>query len=164
MAGTTGFGSSRRCVLQRVKAMVSLKGDIFLKFHRVLQQIKDAGAQAAAALNPATPLAAVEDVIEYLDLLLLMTVNPGWGGQQFIRSSLGRLRRARQMIDAANPGCALEVDGGIYGSPDSNTALEVVQAGADTLVAGSAVYGHPGGVAAGIAALREAVQPALALK
>jgi ribulose-phosphate 3-epimerase len=132
--------------------------------HRVLQQIKDAGAQAAAALNPATPLAAVEDVIADLDLLLVMTVNPGWGGQQFIRSSLGRLRRARQMIDAANPGCALEVDGGIYGRPGNNTALEVVQAGADTLVAGSAVYGHPGGVAAGIAALRDAVKPASVLQ
>ncbi len=125
--------------------------------HNTLQQIKAAGAEPAAALNPATPLAMVEDVIEDLSLLLVMTVNPGWGGQTFIRSSLGRLRRARQMIDARNPRCNLEVDGGIYAKPEQNTALEAVKAGADTLVAGSAVYKHPGGAAAGIAALRRAV-------
>jgi ribulose-phosphate 3-epimerase len=113
--------------------------------------------KAGVALNPATPLAAVEDIIADIDLLLVMTVNPGWGGQEFIRSSLDRLRRARRMINARNPACNLEVDGGIYADPGNNTALEVVRAGADTLVAGSAIFGHPEGVAAGIAALRRAV-------
>ncbi|GAB4438423.1 MAG: ribulose-phosphate 3-epimerase [Anaerolineae bacterium] len=125
--------------------------------HRLVQQIKELGVQAGAGLNPATPVSVVEDIIEDIDLLLLMTVNPGWGGQTFIPRSLDRLRRARALIDARNPGCALEVDGGIYGDADNNTARDAVRAGADTLVAGSSVYGHPGGVAAGIAALRAAV-------
>ena len=125
--------------------------------HRLAQHLRSLGVKAGVGLNPATPLVAIEDIIADIDLLLLMTVNPGWGGQEFIPHSLDRLRRARAMIDARNPACDLEVDGGIYAGPDRNTALEVVRAGADTLVAGSSVYGHPDGVAAGIAALRAAV-------
>jgi ribulose-phosphate 3-epimerase len=125
--------------------------------HRTVQLMQEIGVKAGVALNPATPLAAVEDIIADIDLLLVMTVNPGWGGQEFIRSSLDRLRRARRMINARNPACNLEVDGGIYADPGNNTALEAVRAGADTLVAGSAIFGHPEGVAAGIAALRRAV-------
>ena len=125
--------------------------------HRLVQLIKDAGAQAGVALNPATSLSLVEDIIPDIDLLLLMTVNPGWGGQKFGQGSLERLRHARRMINERNPPCNLEVDGGIYADPGNNTALEAVRAGADTLIAGSAIYNHPGGVAAGIAALRQAL-------
>ncbi|MBN1286485.1 MAG: ribulose-phosphate 3-epimerase [Anaerolineae bacterium] len=137
--------------------MIIVHAEATVHLHRAIQLMKQAGVKAGVALNPATPLVSVEEVIPDIDLLLLMTVNPGWGGQDFIRSSVSRIQRARRMIDTHNPRCNLEVDGGIYGDPDHNTALDAVRAGADTLVAGSAVYKHPGGVAAGIKALREAV-------
>ncbi|OFX13320.1 MAG: ribulose-phosphate 3-epimerase [Armatimonadetes bacterium RBG_16_58_9] len=104
--------------------------------HRTLQQIKDAGCGAGAALNPATPLCAIENVISDLDFLLLMTVNPGFGGQDFIESMLPKISRARQMADSSNPGLDIGVDGGV----DVNTVGRIVSAGANALVAGSAVF------------------------
>jgi len=105
--------------------------------HRVVHQIKETGAGAGVAVNPATALTAVEEILPDLDLLLLMTVNPGLGGQSFIQTSIEKIRRARRMIATQREKILIEVDGGI----DNKTAAEVVEAGAQLLVAGSAIFG-----------------------
>ncbi len=122
--------------------------------HRVLGQIREAGALPGVALNPSTPVEVLADVILDIDLLLVMTVNPGFGGQSFIHSAPGKVARARALLDRWGTGSAfLQVDGGI----DAGTIGLCSEAGADCFVAGSAVYGHPNGVAAGIADLRDAL-------
>jgi ribulose-phosphate 3-epimerase len=121
--------------------------------HRTVQQIKGLGKRAGVAINPATPLAMLQEILNDVDLVLCMTVNPGFGGQSFIQSTLGKIERLRAMIALHGAGCDLEVDGGIH----AETAPLVVRAGANVLVAGSAVYDDPGGVAAGIARLRAAI-------
>ena len=103
---------------------------------RQLARIRELGCTAGVALNPSTPLSAVEDVLDKLDLLLVMSVNPGYGGQQFIRRSVDRIARARRMLDAAGSAAALEVDGGI----NRQTIVECWHAGADAFVAGLAVF------------------------
>jgi ribulose-phosphate 3-epimerase len=107
--------------------------------HRHLQRIRELGAKAGAAINPGTALDAVDAVWEEIDVLLVMSVNPGWAGQAFIRSSLDKLQTARERIDALPEGSRplLEVDGGI----DAANAAEVTAAGADVLVSGSGIYG-----------------------
>lgn len=117
--------------------------------HRQLARIRELGATAGVALNPATPLSAVEEALEQIDLLLVMTVNPGFGGQRFIRPSIDKIARARRMLNDAGSRATLEVDGGI----NRETIAECWRAGADTFVAGNAVFGakDPG---AEIAALR----------
>lgn len=117
--------------------------------HRVLQQIKEQGVRAGMAVNPGTPLEYFTPLLGDLDLALLMTVNPGFGGQKFIGRSLERLRVLKQMRDRLNPDCLLEVDGGI----NRHTAPQVVAQGADILVAGSAVF--DGSIRENIALLRE---------
>jgi ribulose-phosphate 3-epimerase len=119
--------------------------------HRQLSRIREIGCAAGVALNPATPLESVRDVVSDLDLLLIMSVNPGFGGQKFIESSVGRIARARAMLDAAHSPAALEVDGGI----NRETIARVHAAGADTFVAGNAIFSakDPRGE---IAALRHA--------
>lgn len=119
---------------------------------RTIQLVKALGKKAGVALNPSTPAAALDEVIEALDLVLVMTVNPGFGGQRFIERALRKVAEVRRMLDARNPGGELEVDGGI----DSRTAPRVVAAGARVLVAGTAVFAHPGGPAEGLRALRAA--------
>ena len=104
--------------------------------HRQLTRIRELGCRAGVALNPATPLNAVCEVIPEFDLLLIMTVNPGFGGQEFIPYSVDKIRRARLMLDEAGSEAALEVDGGI----SRETINEVWSAGADTFVAGNAVF------------------------
>ncbi len=104
--------------------------------HRALQSIKEKGVKAGVALNPATPVANIENVIEELDLLLVMSVNPGFGGQKFINRSLRKIEEARILLDNSGSRALLEVDGGI----NVETAKSVVKAGADTLVAGSAIF------------------------
>jgi len=104
--------------------------------HRTLQRIRDLGARPGVAFNPATPLAALPLVLDLVDLVLLMTVNPGFGGQRFIPAVLPKIREARAMIDAAGRAIHLEVDGGV----GPGTAAPVVEAGADVLVAGHAVF------------------------
>jgi ribulose-phosphate 3-epimerase len=121
---------------------------------RTLAWLRAEGVRAGVSLNPGTPLAAIEEVVTDLDLVLLMTVNPGFGGQRFIPASLEKIRRCRAMLTAAGSSAELSVDGGI--TPE--TAGPVVAAGATVLVAGSAVFGHPAGPAAGIAALRAAAE------
>jgi len=104
--------------------------------HRQLTRIRELGCRAGVALNPATPLNAVCEVIPEIDLLLIMTVNPGFGGQEFIPYSVDKIRRARLMLDEAGSEAALEVDGGI----SRETITEVWSAGADTFVAGNAIF------------------------
>ena len=126
--------------------------------HRTIQRIRAAGVRPGVAINPATPVESVAAILPDIDLLLVMSVNPGFGGQAFIPSALGRLARARELLDACGgEDTALEVDGGI----DATTAPGVAGAGADVLVAGSAIYGHPRGVAAGVSAIRDAVETAV---
>ncbi len=119
--------------------------------HRTLQTIKKLGKKAGVALNPATPIASVETVLGDVDLILVMSVNPGFGGQSFIESQLGKIAALRKMIDASGRDIDLEVDGGI----NTETAPRVIAAGADVLVAGTAGFaGGPERYAANIAALR----------
>ena len=121
--------------------------------HRSLQTIRELGLMAGVALNPATPAMMVRHVLDLVDLILVMTVNPGFGGQSFIPSQCDKIAELREMIDATGRGIALEVDGGI--TPE--TAPQAVAAGADVLVAGTASFqGGPGRYAANIAALRSA--------
>jgi ribulose-phosphate 3-epimerase len=124
--------------------------------HRALEIIRDSGAKAGLAVNPLTPLTIFEEALPSLDLALVMSVNPGFGGQQFIESSLRRLLTLAQWREDQNPHCELEVDGGI----DRHTAPRVVEAGADVLVAGSAVYGGVDSVQENIATLRSSMASA----
>ncbi|MFN8571644.1 MAG: ribulose-phosphate 3-epimerase [Gemmatimonadaceae bacterium] len=105
--------------------------------HRQLHRIREIGCRAGVALNPSTPVETLRDVVSDLDLVLVMTVNPGFGGQSFIRSALDKIRRARMMLDAAGSHAAVEVDGGIA----RETIAECWRAGADTFVAGNAIFG-----------------------
>ncbi|MBI3418570.1 MAG: ribulose-phosphate 3-epimerase [Proteobacteria bacterium] len=119
--------------------------------HRTVQLIKGLGKKAGVALNPATPVEAVEQVLSELDLVLVMTVNPGFGGQKFIAAQIDKIKTLRGMIDALGKKIDLEVDGGI----NADTAKQVVAAGADVLVAGTASFqGGPGNYTANIKALR----------
>ena len=121
--------------------------------HRTLHFIKQQGVKAGVTMNPATPLLSVEECLADADLLLIMSVNPGFGGQQFIPAVLDKIRRARTMIDRTGHHAALEVDGGIKPS----NAAGIIQAGADVLVAGSAIFSSED-YAASIQALRQAGQ------
>ena len=118
---------------------------------RSLQHIRSLGAKAGVVLNPSTPVEAIEWVMDHIDVILVMSVNPGFGGQSFIRGQLKKIARLRQMIDASGRDIELEVDGGV--GPD--TAPLCVEAGATALVAGTAVFtGGPGAYARNIAALK----------
>jgi ribulose-phosphate 3-epimerase len=123
-----------------------------VNLHRTVQHVKHLGKKAGVVLNPATSPVAIAEILGDVDLVLVMTVNPGFGGQQFIASTLNKVRRVRQMIDQARPGAELEVDGGI----DAGTAPQAVQAGARVLVAGSSIFGAADGVAAAMERLRGA--------
>ena len=119
--------------------------------HRTLQAIRAAGARPGVALNPATPVAAIEPVLGDVDLILVMSVNPGFGGQAFIASQLRKIETIRTLIDRSGREILLEVDGGV----NARTARGVIDAGAAVLVAGSAIFnGEAGNYAANIAALR----------
>ena len=121
--------------------------------HRTIQQIRQLGARAGVTLNPATPTAALGEILDDVDLALIMSVNPGFGGQTFIRRSLDRLAEVRAALDRRGSKVELSVDGGI----GTANAAEVVRAGANVLVAGSAIFGASDGVAPAIARLRGAV-------
>lgn len=121
--------------------------------HLSVGQIREAGMEAGVAVNPGTSLGSIEDVVENLDLLLVMTVNPGWGGQPFIDSMVNKISRARAILDELDRDVILEVDGGIK----ADNADLVVRAGADQLVAGSAVYNDAMPVSEAICGLRSAI-------
>lgn len=120
--------------------------------HRTIERIREVGARPGIALNPGTPLEMVTDVVANVDLLLIMSVNPGFGGQSYITASTRKLERARALLDEIGSQAELEVDGG---ASAANVA-EIVGAGADVVVAGSAVYGHGDGAGAGVRAIRAA--------
>ena len=121
--------------------------------YRTLRSIEEAGATPSVTLNPGTPVVMLEPVLPIVRQVLIMSVNPGFGGQTFIPASLERIRRVRELLDAANPTCRLEVDGGIK----IGNAGKVVAAGADTLVAGSAIYAPDVDIASAMRALRAEV-------
>ena len=121
--------------------------------HRAIQQIHSLGKKAGVAINPSTPAGLLSEVIGNLDLVLVMTVNPGFGGQEFIMETLPKIREVRRQIEERDLKCEVEVDGGI----NLETAPLVVEAGADVLVAGSSVYGCKDGVATAIQALLSSV-------
>ena len=122
--------------------------------HRALQSIHELGVEAGVALNPGTPPGAIEGVLDLLDVVQVMTVNPGFGGQPFIHSQADKIRRIRTMLDATGTSTPIAVDGGI----NVTTAPLAVAAGATVLVAGSSIYNDTGSVADNIAALRASVE------
>ena len=117
--------------------------------HRTVHQIKELGCQAGVTLNPSTPVASLEEIVRYVNLVLVMTVNPGFGGQTFIESMVPKIRRVRAMLTEAGSQAELEVDGGI----DPETAPLVVKAGANVLVMGSAIFAA-GGITSAMARIR----------
>ena len=119
--------------------------------HRTIHRVKDLGKRVGLAINPATPAGVLEEVLPGLDLVLVMTVNPGFGHQHFIHSTLPKIQRVRRMIQRARPECELELDGGI----DETTAPVGVAAGANVLVAGTSVFGCSQGIATAMQRLRE---------
>jgi ribulose-phosphate 3-epimerase len=132
--------------------VISVHQEACPHLHRTVHLIKEQGAKAGVVINPATPVSMIEPILPDVDLVLLMTVNPGFGGQTFIPGVLDKIRRLRQLIDAQNrSGIEIEVDGGV----NRETAAQVVEAGATVLVAGSAIFGQKDREAA-IAAIRSA--------
>jgi ribulose-phosphate 3-epimerase len=121
--------------------------------HRTVQRIRTLGKRAAVAINPATSGAVLEEIVQDLDQVLVMTVNPGFGHQQFIRTTLPKIERVRELVERRKPGCEVEVDGGI----DATTAPLVVRAGATVLVAGSSIFSDRDGVASAMKRLRAAI-------
>ena len=124
-----------------------------VNLHRTVQHIRKLGKRAGVAINPATPAQVLEEILQDADLILVMTVNPGFGGQEFIATTLPKIRRVREMIERVKPDCELEVDGGI----DAKTAPLTVQAGANVLVAGSSIFHAKDGVAAAMERLRVSI-------
>jgi ribulose-phosphate 3-epimerase len=123
--------------------------------HRTLSRIRDLGVRSGAALNPATPLESVRHVLDLVDVLLVMTVNPGFGGQAYLQTMEGKVAQARGLIARSGLQTLIEVDGGISAA----TAPGAVRAGAQLLVAGSAILAHPEGRPAAVAELRRSLQP-----
>lgn len=121
--------------------------------HRTVQRIKALGKRAGVVINPATPAGVLEEILPDVEQVLVMTVNPGFGHQLFLSTTLPKIRRVRQMIDQMNSGCDVEVDGGI----DADTGSLAVAAGANILVAGTAIFGQSEGVTAAMTRLRAAI-------
>ncbi len=120
-------------------AMVSVHVEVVPHLHRTIAHIRELGAQAGAVLNPSTPVSALEEIAPDLDFVLVMSVDPGFGGQRFIEQSVAKVRRVRELLDRVGSRAAIEIDGGI----DHENAARVVAAGADILVAGSAIFHSP---------------------
>lgn len=117
--------------------IITLHAETSPHLHRLIQNVKELGVKAAVALNPSTPLSAIEEILDELDMILIMSVNPGFGGQKFISSALNKIERLRAILNQRNLAVDIQVDGGI----NEGTAAQVVAAGANILVAGSAIYG-----------------------
>jgi len=134
--------------------IITVHIEIDRHMHRLVRAIKDAGAKAGIALNPATPLSSLEEILPFLDLVLIMTVDPGFGGQAFIPDMVDKIARLRSMIDSRRLMAELEVDGGIT----VETAPKVVKAGADVLVAGAAIFSNRQKPAEAIQQIRKAFE------
>ncbi|NBU75467.1 MAG: ribulose-phosphate 3-epimerase [Planctomycetes bacterium] len=132
--------------------LVHVEGNNHL--HRTIQSIRGLGLPAGVVLNPATPTWSIEEVIDMVDLVLVMTVNPGFGGQQYLPETEGKIRSLRRLLDQRDRFVELEVDGGITAA----SAPRAVAAGARVLVAGSSIFGHAGGIAPGLDALVNSVK------
>ena len=122
--------------------------------HRTIEHIKSLGKKAGVTINPATPAEVIGEILPAVDLVLVMTVNPGFGGQSFMHDVLPKIRQVREMIDRVNPAIELEIDGGV----DPVTAPLGVRAGANVLVAGSSIFGDKGGVASGMEKIRASLK------
>jgi ribulose-phosphate 3-epimerase len=150
--------------VDRIVPDFAAAGASYITFHpeasehvdRTLQLIRDSGCRAGLVFNPATPLVWLDHVIDRLDMILLMSVNPGFGGQKFIPATLPKLREARRVIAASGRDIRLEIDGGVK----ADNIAEIAAAGADTFVAGSAIFGS-GDYAATIRAMRKALESAV---
>ena len=125
-----------------------------MHINRLIEQIKSLGAGAGVALNPGTPIIDIEEVAPIVDSVLVMSVNPGFGGQSFIATTPRKIYRVRRLLDKWNRGASVQADGGI----DENTIASVVAAGADSIVAGSAIFNEKGSVTANLARLRQAIE------
>jgi ribulose-phosphate 3-epimerase len=119
--------------------MVSVHVEADANLHRTVMAIKAAGAQAGAVINPATPIDALEEILDFVDYVLVMSVNPGFGGQQFIPTAIDKVRRLRRLIDQRGLPVRIEIDGGV----DRDNIQQIVEAGAEIIVAGSAIFGAP---------------------
>jgi ribulose-phosphate 3-epimerase len=144
-----------------VEAFIQAGADIVIvhqeatpHLHRTVQLIKSHEKKAGVGLNPSTPTGTIEDILADIDLLLVMTVNPGFGGQRFITSMLPKVQRARHLLQQSHARCELEVDGGV----DVQTAPLAVKAGADVLVAGTAIFADQDGPKAGLLRLMQAIR------
>ena len=137
--------------------IITVHAEAHPHLHRLVRQIKDAGVRAGVAINPSTPVSAVEEVMADVDLVVVMTVNPGFGGQAFIEAMVDKIARVRAALDVRGLSAELEVDGGI----SLATAGTVVSAGAGVLVAGSAVYGSEAGIAEAISRVRKSAERGL---
>ncbi|CAH1055678.1 ribulose-phosphate 3-epimerase [Paenibacillus sp. VTT E-133280] len=137
-------------------SVITVHAEACVHLHRVVHQIKELGLKAGVAINPGTPASAVREVLEDVDMVLVMTVNPGFGGQAFIPNTLRKITQIREWANEVNPDLLIEVDGGV----SEATAPLVVSAGADVLVAGNAVFGRSDRAAA-ILEIREAAEAAL---
>ena len=134
--------------------IVTVQVEASVHLHRTVEQIRAAGASPGVAINPATPLSAVEEILPYVDLILVMSVNPGFGGQAFIPTTIRKIQRLREWIAERGSGPLIEVDGGI----NAANIRRVVDAGADVIVAGSSVFTPERSVAESIARLRGAIE------
>jgi ribulose-phosphate 3-epimerase len=133
--------------------IITVHVEVCPHLHRVVEQIKELGVKAGVTLNPATPLSMLTEILPHVDLVLVMSVNPGFGGQAYIPQSTRKIRRLRRMLNAIASPAYLEVDGGIK----PGNVLEVVKAGADVVVVGSAIFGGDASIAENVAAFRQAV-------
>ena len=137
-------------------SLLSVHAEACPHVYRTVETIRGLGVQAGVALNPGTSLDTIEEVLALVDLVLVMTVNPGAYGQPFLEGMLDKVARARARCDQTESKALIEVDGGI----NPETIRRAAQAGADAFVAANAIFGHPQGIAAGVQALRQALQPA----
>jgi ribulose-phosphate 3-epimerase len=134
--------------------IITVHVEVCPHLHRVVESIKELGVKAGVSLNPSTPLTEAEEILPFLDLVLLMSVNPGFGGQRFIESTIGKIKRLRRMLDELGLPAELEVDGGIT----AEIAPRVARAGARVLVAGAAVFNKRESVSQAITRIRESLK------
>lgn len=137
--------------------LLTVHAEACVHLHRTVQRITELGCRVGIAINPATPVEMMREIVPFVDMILVMSVNPGFGSQRFIETSTSKLRRMRKLLDELNPLCDLEVDGGV----DVHNIDDVVRSGANVIVVGTAVFNSRNTPGANIAALRKAASSAL---